>query len=156
MVFRANLLLPAMFVVCFGLDCMIQQIPQLRESGVVISLMALVFLSFYRQGLMTLTLLFFMGFFYDALLGTVMGFTSLMWLSLHLLVVRNYSHFLNKSILDAWVGYAVVGCIWSTGHWLVHSFPYEGALGFYKPLVNTVLLSLLFPILYMRFDRGRL
>ena len=152
---KDQLFLFALFLGGFVLDCLLLQGYTAAQSGFVLSLIFLVFLSFYQQGALTLLFLFFIGFFYDALLGTVMGFTSLMWLSLHLLVVRNSSHFLHKSMLDAWLGYCFVAWVWSMSHWLIHAAMIEGGWGLYKPFVNTLVLSLLFPLIYGRFQRGR-
>lgn len=120
-------------------------VPHLSVVMPVFTLMAIYYWTLTRPDLISAPLMFLIGLFQDAMTGTPMGLTAIVFLSAHYFVITQRRLLAGQSFAMAWFGFSVLAMMAAGLAWLIACAFYARLVPIGPSAVQTLLTIVLYP-----------
>lgn len=115
-------------------------------------LMAIYYWAVYRPTLLNAVIIFFLGIFYDLILGFPLALHAALFLIVHWIIRNQRTYFLGQSYVIVWIGFIITCFSVLVLEYIFFSI-YLGHILSFTGLLNTlVLTSLFYPLITLIFS----
>lgn len=148
-----RVLLPALIMlIMVVLNTLPLRIPGFEDFMPMLNVICVYYWAIYQPRLIPYWFLFLLGIVQDAMLGQLLGASSLLFMLLKLFLMTQRRFLSREAFIAVWIGFVIFSLMAAIGYWLVASYRQEAFILQAQPIIQWGMTVATYPLLHSLFN----